>query len=94
MDPFERSKKNASASSRTFFSRTLRRLDGGSDSSKDLKSPLGLTTLFDPSTAAIADLIFVHGLGGGSQSTWTKSDNPSLYWPRGVATERCGLSRC
>jgi hypothetical protein len=82
MDPLERSKTNASVSSRSFFSRTLTRLDGGSDSSEDLKGPFGLTTLFDPSTSAIVDLVFVHGLGGGSRSTWTKSGNPCLYWPQ------------
>ncbi|KAJ5519087.1 hypothetical protein N7453_001509 [Penicillium expansum] len=32
--------------------------------------------------SANADLIFVHGLGGGSRSTWTKSGDPSLYWPK------------
>jgi hypothetical protein len=82
MDPLDTSKTNTSASNRSFFSRTLSRRDGGSDSPEDLKGPLGLTTLFDPSASAIADLVFVHGLGGGSRSTWTKSGNPSLYWPQ------------
>jgi hypothetical protein len=40
--------------------------------------------LHDPFDA-IADLIFVHGLGGGSESTWTETQNgaldPTLYWP-------------
>ncbi|EHL01832.1 putative Succinate-semialdehyde dehydrogenase [Glarea lozoyensis 74030] len=51
----------------------------------DKKGPLGLSTLHDPNDA-IADLIFVHGLGGGSESTWTESHNgtldPTLYWPK------------
>jgi hypothetical protein len=43
---------------------------------------LGLNTLFDPSKHAIADLVFVHGLGGGSKKTWMKGNNPSSFWPQ------------
>jgi hypothetical protein len=43
---------------------------------------LGLNTLFDPSKPAIADLVFVHGLGGGSKKTWMKGNNPSSCWPQ------------
>ena len=52
------------------------------DMSTDMKGPIGLNTLFSPAEDAIADLVFVHGLGGGSRSTWTKSSNPELYWPQ------------
>lgn len=70
-------------SNRSFLSRTLMRRDGDSDSSEELKGPLGLNTLHEPpSSTAIADLVFVHGLGGGSRSTWTKSGDPALYWPK------------
>jgi hypothetical protein len=52
----------------------------------DKKGPLGLNTLYEPSGSVIADLIFVHGLGGGSLKTWTESQNgvldPELYWPQ------------
>lgn len=52
----------------------------------DKKGPLGLNILHEPLGPAIADLIFVHGLGGGSLSTWTESQNgslnPELYWPQ------------
>ena len=59
------------------------RRDGGSNSSDDAKGSFGLNTLYTPSSAsAVADLIFVHGLGGGSRSTWTKSGDPALYWPK------------
>lgn len=78
----ERSKTNATSFSRSFLSRTLTRHDPGGQSSEDGKGPFGLNTLFDPENPAIADLVFVHGLGGGSKSTWTKSNNPSLYWPK------------
>jgi hypothetical protein len=70
------------APSRSFLVRTLTRRDTSvNDSSEDLKGPLGLTTLSEPAETAIADLVFVHGLRGGSKSTWTKSGDPSLYWP-------------
>ncbi|KAL9136204.1 MAG: hypothetical protein Q9175_002593 [Cornicularia normoerica] len=78
----ERSKTNATSSGRSFLSRTLTRRDDGAHSAEDGKGPFGLNTLFDPANPAIADLVFVHGLGGGSKSTWTKSDDPSLYWPK------------
>ncbi|KAI0431581.1 hypothetical protein F5Y09DRAFT_187785 [Xylaria sp. FL1042] len=45
------------------------------------KGPLGLTTLFEPDGQAVADLIFVHGLNGGSRSTWSKTGKGS-YWPQ------------
>ncbi|PMD49456.1 WD40 repeat-like protein [Hyaloscypha bicolor E] len=48
----------------------------------DQYGPLGLNTLFDPSKPAIADLVFVHGLGGGSKKTWMKENNPSSFWPQ------------
>lgn len=28
------------------------------------------------------DLIFVHGLGGGSRKTWSKTTDPYHYWPK------------
>lgn len=78
----ERSKTVSMASGRAFLSRSLNRREAGSQSSEDGKGPFGLSTLFDPGNQAIADLVFVHGLGGGSKSTWTKSDDSSLYWPK------------
>ncbi|KAM0444428.1 hypothetical protein ACHAO4_010181 [Trichoderma viride] len=41
---------------------------------------LGLRILHQPEFAAL-DIIFVHGLGGHSQKTWTKNHDPSLFWP-------------
>ena len=46
------------------------------------KGPIGLTTVFDPDEPAIADLVFVHGLNGGSYGTWTQNGDPSLLWPK------------
>lgn len=71
-------------SSRSLFARTRSRRDGGGNDppSEDAKGPFGLSTLFEPSDPVIADIVFVHGLGGGSRSTWTKSLDPSLFWPQ------------
>jgi hypothetical protein len=44
--------------------------------------PIGLSTLYDPGEEVVVDLIFVHGLNGGSHSTWTKNGDVSLFWPR------------
>lgn len=70
----ERIKSAVPFSSHSVFSRP---------STDDIKGSFGLNTLHTPlGDCAIADLIFVHGLGGGSQSTWTKSGDPALYWPQ------------
>lgn len=45
------------------------------------KGPYGLTKLHSPSLggAVAAHIVFVHGLGGGSEHTWTHGD---VFWPR------------
>lgn len=30
----------------------------------------------------MVDLVFVHGLGGGSRKTWSKGQNIALFWPK------------
>lgn len=77
----ERAKSTSSNSGRSFFTRNLIR-DNSDLPSDNTKGPLGLTTLFAPGGKPIADLVFVHGLGGGSRSTWTKSQDSSLFWPQ------------
>lgn len=72
-----------STTGRSLFSRgRLRREAGLPGTTDDPKGPLGLCTLSEPEGPAIADLVFVHGLGGGSKSTWTKDLDPDLFWPR------------
>ncbi|KAK3899687.1 vegetative incompatibility protein HET-E-1 [Staphylotrichum tortipilum] len=49
------------------------------------KGPMGLTTLFAPpadQAVPVADVIFVHGLNGGSHHTWSRDNNPECFWPR------------
>ena len=45
--------------------------------------PLGLHVVHQPETAPLLDVIFIHGLGGGSQRTWSKDLRDSnLFWPQ------------
>ena len=46
------------------------------------KGPIGLTTIYKPLEKVVADLVFIHGLGGGSRKTWSKDEDPRLFWPR------------
>lgn len=52
-----------------------------SDSSADTVGPLGLRILH-LSAKPLVDLIFVHGLRGGSIKTWRKGEDPELFWPQ------------
>lgn len=77
------------SSSRSFISRSLIRKDSRNardtrdqDPHDGPKGALGLTTLYNPEEEVVGDLIFVHGLDGGSQSTWTKNGDTSLFWPK------------
>jgi len=75
-----------SKTTRSFLSRTLsRRPDDAAQAQHDApKGPLGLTTLFEPPPGlpVTADIVFVHGLNGGSQSTWSKDNRASHFWPK------------
>jgi hypothetical protein len=42
---------------------------------------LGLHVVHQPSCAPSLDIIFVHGLGGASRKTWSKFQDPNLFWP-------------
>ncbi|MCJ1438602.1 hypothetical protein MMC27_007992 [Xylographa pallens] len=44
--------------------------------------PLGLNIIYEPTSQAVVDIIFVHGLGGSSQQSWSKDRNPELFWPQ------------
>ncbi len=63
------------------FSRPWLRNRPKSDTSANNIGPLGLRPLH-LSAEPLVDLIFVHGLRGGSIKTWRKGDDPRLYWPQ------------
>ncbi|KAK2600092.1 hypothetical protein QQS21_005178 [Conoideocrella luteorostrata] len=48
------------------------------------KNEYGLSTVFQPegSAGVIADFVFVHGLGGGSSTTWSIKSKPESFWPK------------
>ncbi|KAH6621487.1 hypothetical protein B0J18DRAFT_227999 [Chaetomium sp. MPI-SDFR-AT-0129] len=54
------------------------------DISGDEKGHLGLVTLHDPQPpiVPVADIVFIHGLGGGSRKSWSYSADPRHFWPR------------
>ncbi|KAK5632688.1 hypothetical protein RRF57_008402 [Xylaria bambusicola] len=78
------STKRTVHSNKSFLGRYLNRKDDNSTKKNEReppKGPLGLTTLFEPDGQAVADIIFVHGLNGGSRSTWSRTSHGS-YWPQ------------
>lgn len=49
--------------------------------SKPDPGPLGLNVLYTPEDEHKMDIVFVHGLGGASRKTWSKNEDPELFWP-------------
>lgn len=47
----------------------------------DSAGPLGLNLIFSRAKPHV-DFIFVHGVKGGSQKTWSFKNDPSRYWPK------------
>lgn len=54
--------------------------------------PQGLNVVYEPQQQRIADIIFVHGLGGSSISTWSKDQDGELFWPEKFLAKESGLS--
>ena len=45
--------------------------------------PLGLRVIHEPGTKSPLDIVFIHGIGGGSEKTWCKDpSDPNLFWPQ------------
>jgi len=63
------------------FATTLRSTTVTDDGVDDPRGHLGLNLLHSPSEPLI-DFIFVHGLGGGSRKTWSKTSSIIYYWPQ------------
>jgi hypothetical protein len=80
----DRRKSSSTASiNKSFFTRSIIKRESTDDNnSESPKGLIGLTILYNPEKEVVADLIFVHGLNGGSQSTWTKNEDVSQFWPR------------
>lgn len=72
------SRSSSVESGSSALSRVTTITDDGVD---DSKGALGLNLLQCPSETLV-DLIFVHGLGGGSKKTWSKTTSLSHYWPQ------------
>jgi WD40 repeat protein/pimeloyl-ACP methyl ester carboxylesterase len=47
--------------------------------------------LHEPGGPPVADIVFVHGLGGTSRQTWCKNRDPSLFWPCEWLPQEFGL---
>ncbi|KAI1328103.1 hypothetical protein F5Y16DRAFT_409969 [Xylariaceae sp. FL0255] len=56
------------------------------------KGPFGITTVHRPISTInpIAQVIFIHGLGGGSEHTWTKD---GVHWPRDLLPQQSPLQQ-
>jgi len=50
------------------------------DTAAKFPGRLGLTVIHEPASRNL-DVIFVHGLGGGSRKTWCYKKSPNIFWP-------------
>jgi len=48
---------------------------------EDERGPQGLRALVECQDPLV-ELVFVHGLRGGSRSTWSANDDPATFWPQ------------
>ena len=77
----------AAPRSTTFQSLPTRRPSTQTDSNVSVggnppeTGPLGLTVVYTPDNGRKVDIVFVHGLGGTSRGTWSKSRDPEKFWP-------------
>lgn len=56
------------------------------------RDPIGLEVVYRPPGEHKIDIIFVHGLGGGSQKTWSKDHNLDTFWPQKWLTYEAGAN--
>lgn len=63
------------------FTSSWARKNTDSDNEKATRGPLGLRLLHS-SPEPLIDIIFVHGLRGGSIKTWRKGSDPRNFWPQ------------
>lgn len=55
--------------------------DDGENEDAVRTGPLGLNQLHAPSNAVV-ELVFVHGLGGGSRKSWSLTSREDHFWPK------------
>ncbi|KAL2124979.1 hypothetical protein VTJ04DRAFT_1344 [Mycothermus thermophilus] len=80
--PFKRAKKSPPETAGEGSEAPLK---DASKVSPPYENRIGLIPLYTPNPEehpTVADLVFVHGLNGGSFSTWSKGGDPDCYWPR------------
>ncbi|KAK9778605.1 putative NACHT and WD domain protein [Seiridium cardinale] len=70
-----------SARKRFGSSRFVKRSEKEENAEEDLRGPLGLRLLHS-SPEPLVDVVFVHGLRGGSIKTWRKGDDRRFFWPQ------------
>jgi len=80
--------KQGTSTTRSAFS--LRRATSTSVAFDPPRNAQGLTLVHNPDQPT-ADIIFVHGLGGSSWTTWCWERNPEYFWPAWLRHEQ-GLS--
>ena len=52
-----------------------------SETAEEIRGPFGLNLLSAPAEPLV-DFVFIHGLGGGSRKTWSKTSDPASFWPK------------
>ncbi|KAL7945337.1 hypothetical protein V8C42DRAFT_54964 [Trichoderma barbatum] len=71
------------AAIKTLHARVAHTNTEASEEESQETDPLGLCTLYDPAPRnAVADIIFIHGLGGSSRKTWSNSSSQRSFWPQ------------
>ena len=50
--------------------------------------PYGLKVVHRPTGEPVADIVFVHGLGGHSCRNWSYNDDPNLFWPSAFLSKK------
>jgi hypothetical protein len=87
------SKRSTTKSSFVRASSFRKRLGfGGKAAASQHWGAIGLNLIYKPIDPAM-DIVFVHGLRGGSIKTWCKDGNPDLFWPKTWLPSEPGLQR-
>jgi len=55
------------------------------------KDPMGLKVVYWPPEEHIADIVFIHGLGGSSRMTWSKNRDLDYFWPLHFLAQEPGI---